>query len=330
MIKDLGRIVGLSAYEEAVKNGFDGTFEEWVETLKVKVANVTKTVNGNTNTVTLTFNDGSTKSFTVQNGKEITSITKRSSTATDSTLLVTYNDGTTETVTIPNGTGISSVEKIGTSGLVDTYRINFTDKSPVTFTVTNGNGIVSVEKTDTNGIIDTYTITYTDGTTSTFQLRNSIDTVSYDYMPEIITGRYLELNATVGETEPLFGDNFYTSGSADYGYVVIPVNAGQMFRLSGEGSFNRRIYSLLDSNRKVLKQSVKNVPLDSYKINDILVEVNVDGYLLYTTKLNNAANSIKKVTLFDEVERAIASIPDTDELVSAVIEALPRAEEGAF
>lgn len=38
-----------------------------------------------------------------------------------------------------------------------------------------GNGIESIEKTGTSGLVDTYTITYTDGTTTTFTVTNGAD-----------------------------------------------------------------------------------------------------------------------------------------------------------
>ena len=63
------------------------------------------------------------------------------------TYTVTFKDGTTTTFTVENGVdgdpgaagnGIASIEKTKTEGLVDTYTITFTDGTSTTFTVTNG------------------------------------------------------------------------------------------------------------------------------------------------------------------------------------------------
>lgn len=60
---------------------------------------------------------------------------------------VTFKDGTTTTFTVENGkdgasgapgNGIKSIAKTKTEGLVDTYTITFTDGTSTTFTVTNG------------------------------------------------------------------------------------------------------------------------------------------------------------------------------------------------
>ena len=71
---------GKSAYELAVENGFTGTEAEWLESLKGQsgtgtagnsVVSVEKTAtNGLVDTYTITFTDGSTTTFTVNNGAE--------------------------------------------------------------------------------------------------------------------------------------------------------------------------------------------------------------------------------------------------------------------
>lgn len=63
------------------------------------------------------------------------------------TYTVTFKDGTTTTFTVENGkdgasgapgNGIKSIAKTGSDGLVDTYTITFTDGTSTTFTITNG------------------------------------------------------------------------------------------------------------------------------------------------------------------------------------------------
>ena len=127
---------------------------------------------GLVDTYTITLTDGSTKTFTVSNGKGIVSIEKTGTSGLVDTYTITFNDNTTQTFNVTNGNGIVSIEKTSTVGLVDTYTITLNSGNPVTFTVTNGKGISSIEKTGTSGLVDTYTITYNDNTTSTFDVTN--------------------------------------------------------------------------------------------------------------------------------------------------------------
>ena len=105
-------------------------------------------------------------------GKGITSITKTGTSGLTDTYTITYNDGTTTTYTVANGNGISGISKTSTSGLVDTYTISYTNGNSVTYTVTNGKGISSITKTGTSGLVDTYTIAYNSGSPTTFQVTN--------------------------------------------------------------------------------------------------------------------------------------------------------------
>ena len=107
-----------------------------------------------------------------QQGDNIQSIAKTSTNVLVDTYTITLTDGSTKTFTVTNGKGISSIEKTGTSGLVDTYTITYNDNTTSTFEVTNGNGISTIAKTSTAGLVDTYTITFTNGDTTTFTVTN--------------------------------------------------------------------------------------------------------------------------------------------------------------
>ena len=67
-----GDLNGKSAYEIAREEGFDGTLEEWLESLKgAHVTSVEKTgTSGLVDTYTVTFSDGSSSFFTVTNGED--------------------------------------------------------------------------------------------------------------------------------------------------------------------------------------------------------------------------------------------------------------------
>lgn len=72
---DLGKISGKSAYEVAVKNGFTGTEEEWLKTLRglgIKSVNQTYTSveDGGVNEITVTYENNETSKFYVRNGRK--------------------------------------------------------------------------------------------------------------------------------------------------------------------------------------------------------------------------------------------------------------------
>ena len=54
------------------------------------------------------------------------------------TLTMTLADETEYSFSVTNGKGISSISKTGTAGLVDTYTISYNDGTSSTFTITNG------------------------------------------------------------------------------------------------------------------------------------------------------------------------------------------------
>ena len=71
----------------------------------------------------------------------ISSIAKTSTSGLVDTYTITYTDGTTSTFQVNNGNGISSITKTATAGEVDTYTINYTNGTTSTFTVTNANTV---------------------------------------------------------------------------------------------------------------------------------------------------------------------------------------------
>ena len=149
-------------------------------TIKVKngkgIANIEKTgTNVLVDTYTITFSEGDPFSYNVINGKGIVKIEKTSTDALTDTYTITWNDNTTTTYQVTNGKGISNIQKTNTSGLTDTYTITYNDDSTTNYVVVNGKGIASISKTSTSGLIDTYTITYNDGEPTTFTVTNGRD-----------------------------------------------------------------------------------------------------------------------------------------------------------
>ena len=115
--------------------------------------------NGNIDTYTIYYTDGSSATFSVTNGTNgadgkygVTPQFK----VENSVLYVSYDDGTSWTSLGSvkgdkgdTGNGIASIEKTKTEGNVDTYTITYTDGATTTFTVTNGkDGIDGIDGTD--------------------------------------------------------------------------------------------------------------------------------------------------------------------------------------
>ena len=106
---------GKSAYELAVAEGFAGTLEEWLLSLVgekgeigAEVTSIEKTATeGLVDTYTITFSNGTTQSFTVQNGD-----------------------------VGAQGVGIVGIELTSSSNGVDTYTITLDNGKASIFTVT--------------------------------------------------------------------------------------------------------------------------------------------------------------------------------------------------
>ncbi len=180
-------------------NGADG----------VSILSVSKSsTDGNIDTYTIYYSNGSTSSFKVTNGSD----------GIPGAQGEKGEDGHTPTVTIgtnghwfvdgedtgypatgpkgdagtngadgKDGVSILSVEKTdgdGTQGTYDTYTIYYSDGSTSTFKLYNakdgtngkdGVSVTSIEKTSSDGNVDTYTIYFSDGSTSIFKVTNGSD-----------------------------------------------------------------------------------------------------------------------------------------------------------
>lgn len=98
------------------------------------------------------YSDGSTDSFTIQDGV----------------------DGNQGIQGLPGENGYTPVITIGSNGhwFIDGEDTGITARGPKGEKGEQGNSIVSIEKISTSGNVDTYRITYSDGTTSTFTVTN--------------------------------------------------------------------------------------------------------------------------------------------------------------
>ena len=149
---------GASAYDVAVKNGFEGTEAEWLESLKGSKGD--KGDKGDKGEDGADGKNGKDVEIFIQNGW----IRWRYVGEKGSFPLIEVENVT--------GNGIASIDKIATNGLVDTYKITYTKGDVFEYTITNGNGIDYIAGPVSNGLVDTYTIYYTNGTTSTFDVKN--------------------------------------------------------------------------------------------------------------------------------------------------------------
>ena len=166
---------GLSAYELYKKYHpeYQGSEEDWVNGLYSEPAQVNEIVSvektdtkGLVDTYTITFSNGSTSTFTINNGE----------------------NGHTPTIKIgKNGnwfidgidTKIQAQATSGEAGLsaYELYKKYHPEYQGSEEEWANGlypqpNEIVSIEKTKTEGLVDTYTITFTNGSSSTFTINN--------------------------------------------------------------------------------------------------------------------------------------------------------------
>ena len=138
-----GVSTGIKAQGEKGEDGEDGR----------GVASIEKTdTNGNVDTYTITYTDGTTSTFTVTNGQD----------GIDGIDGQPGEDGHTPTITI-NSDGYWCVDGVSTGIKAQGEKGE------------DGRGVASIEKTATNGLVDTYTITYTDGTTFDFYVTNGRD-----------------------------------------------------------------------------------------------------------------------------------------------------------
>lgn len=167
--KDWHGFYFLTAYGLAVKHGFTGTEDEWLEslrggagispTVKVSKENGVATITFTTATGDTVFkvNDGG-------DGVDIESITLKSSTDAGNTYAVALSDGRSYEITAP----------AGPKGNAFTYE-DFTPEQLAALRGPSGASIQSINRTAGNGApgtTDTYTVTLTDGGTTTFQVYN--------------------------------------------------------------------------------------------------------------------------------------------------------------
>lgn len=170
---------------------------------------------GFVDTYTITLSDETTTTFTVTNGKAISSVTtyyavssdgstapiswsttRQSMTSTNRYLwsyqTIAFNDNSTiDTVktvigvwgdkgdTGAAGRGITDLEQTSrVPGSYTLYTFTMSDGTTETFYSYDGVGISGIEKTSTSGLVDTYTISYTNGTTTSFTVSNAKSIVS--------------------------------------------------------------------------------------------------------------------------------------------------------
>ena len=141
---------------------------------------ITSVDRSNTGLVTITFTDGDTDTFQVDDGQDGTSVDITSTTAlSNGSIRIVFTDGTS--ITLPAGTagadgrGISSITRNANTGLVTVVYDDGSDSAH--FTISDGAdgvGITSVFRS-TTGLV---TVTFTDGDTDEFQVDDGMDGTS--------------------------------------------------------------------------------------------------------------------------------------------------------
>ena len=156
----------------------------------------------------ITFDNGTTATIKVKNGKGIDKIEKTDTNVLVDSYRITYSDGTHFDYTVTNGKGINKIKKTSTDVLTDIYTIYWNDNTTTTYSIVNGRGVTKIEKTSTNVLVDTYTITYNDNTTSTFTVTNgkgissiallSTNVLTDTYRIKFNNGTHQDYNVTNG------------------------------------------------------------------------------------------------------------------------------------
>lgn len=201
--------------------------------------------------------------FTVNylKGNGIVKIEKTNTSVLTDTYTITYDNGETTTYVVQNGRGIVKIEKTGTVDLVDTYTITYNDNTTSTFIVTNGRngengvGIRNIEKNSTEGRVDTYTITLTNDQTYTFTVTNGKNPYDeavengYDKSIETFYG-IINGNIWIGPGQnysDVYDNDDYKYENInvnnplnieciqDYIYVIYPADSEFMFNLTMSG-----------------------------------------------------------------------------------------------
>ena len=204
---------GESAYELAVRNGFIGTLEQWLNSLVGEpgpagrgIQSITRT-NGNgapgtIDTYTITYTNDTASNFTIYNGKDGIG-----------------QDGFSPTATIREDPEGAVVEISDKNGITSAFIKHGKDGEDGI----DGRGISSISLVDSTGtsstgIIDTYKIKYTDGTSFDFHIRNGKDgsaAESEQREPQVFQ---------VASFESLPTDNVYIG---DFGIVKTQITNGK-------------------------------------------------------------------------------------------------------
>ncbi len=170
-----------NAYKNATNNGYVGTYEEWISSL----GQGSKGDKGETGPAGAQGEKGD-KGETGDKGDagvSIVSVTKTSSDGNVDTYTIAYSDGTTSTFTVTNGEdgqqGIQGEKgdkgETGQAGAQGEKG----DKGETGDKGDAGVSIVSVTKTSSDGNVDTYTITFSDNSSTTFTVTNGTDGASW-------------------------------------------------------------------------------------------------------------------------------------------------------
>lgn len=201
LYQNCGQLRGASAYESAVRCGYEGTVEEWlndpVHGIKgngiqsMSIVGEYSSEDSATNTYRITPYIGDPFDFDVKNGK-----------------------------------GITSVEVVGTPSIaqsaINTYRITMSDNTIFNFQVKNGTGITSITETPSvaNGGTNVIHIALSDGTSYDFEVKNGSASDGFFATESLLT---------TAIPSPNVGDYAFVSKAADGtfpAYIYVCTTAG--------------------------------------------------------------------------------------------------------
>ena len=203
-----------------------------------------------TGTLTITLADETEETFTVTNGKGISSISKTGTADLVDTYTITYNNGDTSTFDVTNGekgdTGDADhvyIKWANASPTQDSDMLEYpsnwigictttADTAPTSYTEyewfeykgetgDTGNGIESISLYSSSGVVDTYRVLFTNGSSTTFDVTNGSNISSITKTSSAgLTDTYT-VTLTNGDTT-----NFTVSNAKSITSITPPGNPG--------------------------------------------------------------------------------------------------------
>ena len=119
---------------------------------------------------------------------------------------------------------------------------------------------------------------------------------AWSQIPGFTTGGYINTGVSVGTTVSLT-----PVSNGAYAYIILPVEAGDIFKVTGQGGGGSRLWTFTDNSYKVLSNDAANYNLQT----DVLITADAAGYLIvnvYTPRTHSLSQRVPQSDIADTVE----------------------------